>query len=190
MTRAAGAIARQCTFITRLADDLLDAGRIGTGKMHLQLEAVDVRTAILEGIEMCRPKLADRHVELRMELPPSSIVVAGDRVRLIQMVANLLDNAAKYTPSGGHIRIGCTSRRGQAELWVSDTGQGIAADQLSRIFEPFTQGRESSADGLGLGLALVRELVQLHHGDIDVKSDGAGRGSRFAVRLPLSSPTS
>ena len=183
--RSVAAIARQCTHITRLADDLLDAGRIGTGKLQLQMTPLDIRGAILEAIEMCRPKLADHALSLQTELDGSPVRITGDRVRLIQMFANLLDNAAKYTPPGGQVSIRCTTDHDAAVVSVIDTGQGIPVDQLGRIFEPFAQVRDSSGGGVGLGLSLVRDLAQLHGGSVDVASDGSGLGSRFTIRLPL-----
>ena len=185
-------IERQVEFIRRLVDDLLDLTRISAGKVDLQLHPVDIRDVIARAVEMTQPLIAQRGHRLKQLLLPTSIVVNADRDRLEQVFVNLLTNAAKYTPEGGDIEVRATLDRNEAIVHVVDNGIGIPKEMQSHIFDLFTQVASSanhSGGGLGIGLSLVKNLVELHGGSVQVRSDGPGKGSEFAVRLPLAEPT-
>jgi signal transduction histidine kinase len=179
-------IARQVAHLSRLVNDLLDVARVTSGKIALQRQAVDLN----EIAERCLTGLhqARRDTQHVITLHGESVWVHGDPTRLEQVVANLLDNAVKYTPTGGHIRVTVGRENDEAVLAVQDTGVGIAPDVLPRVFELFVQGSQSldrAQGGLGMGLTLAKRLVELHGGRIAVSSEGTGRGSTFAIRLPL-----
>jgi PAS domain S-box-containing protein len=187
-------IERQVQQLTRLVDDLLDLSRISRGKLNVQLEPVDLATVITRAVEISRPLIDARKHHLEVSLPGQAVQVEGDPARLAQVVSNLLNNAAKYTEEGGRIWLtvepASERRRRPREvlLRVRDTGVGIAADMLPSIFEMFTQVQGSvsrSEGGLGVGLTLVRSLVELHGGSVTALSEGLGQGSEFVVRLPL-----
>jgi PAS domain S-box-containing protein len=179
---------RQLAQLVRLVDDLLDVGRITKGKIELRRERVDVADVIENALETCRPVIeASRH-ELIVARPPRPIPLLGDRTRLAQVVANLLNNAAKYTPAHGRIWLSGEQDDRQAVFRVRDNGVGIPGDMLPSIFDMFTQvdgSLERAQGGLGIGLTLVRRLVELHGGTVEARSDGPGRGSEFVVRLPM-----
>jgi PAS domain S-box-containing protein len=181
-------MARQLRHVTRLVDDLLDISRIDRGTTELRREPLDLVEVANAAIEMNRALLDARGHRLQLELPVGSVPIDADRTRIEQVVSNLLNNAARYTPAGGEIAV-ILERAGEAAvLRVRDTGIGIRTELLPRIFEPFLQGDRvpgSVHEGLGLGLALVRALVELHGGSVAAASAGAGRGSEFTVRLPL-----
>jgi signal transduction histidine kinase/DNA-binding response OmpR family regulator len=179
---------RQVQHLVRLVDDLLDLSRITRGKVRLQTGPLEVADVLARAVETCRPLIDDRRHRLDVALPPGPLRVDGDAVRLAQVVANLLHNAAKYTPDGGLIRLSAGREGDAAVLRVRDTGMGIPAEMLGSVFELFTQVDHSldrSQGGLGIGLTLVRQLVELHAGKVEAHSDGPGRGSEFVVRLPL-----
>ncbi len=177
-------IVRQSRLVRRLIDDLLDIARIEAGKLILNEQTVDLRPIVQESIEMRRPLLADRQHELHLHLAESPVIARADPLRVTQIVANLVDNAAKYTPPHGHIRVSVSASDGHVEITVQDDGDGIPPDRVDAIFETFTQLRPvSGGPGLGLGLALVRRLTELQGGSIHVFSEGEGRGSQFTVRL-------
>ncbi|HEX5719847.1 MAG TPA: ATP-binding protein [Thermoanaerobaculia bacterium] len=187
-TRQRNVIDRQTHHLVRMVDDLLDVSRVTRGKISLQHQAVNlgdlVRRCLLE---LGMGRLAEAH-ELSLDLRTETVCVEGDPVRLEQVVCNLIHNAVKYTPRGGSISVSADEEDGQAVLRVRDTGLGITADMLGKIFEPFTQvesSRKRSEGGLGLGLPLVRSLVELHGGTVEASSAGRGLGSEFVVRLPL-----
>jgi signal transduction histidine kinase len=183
-----GVIERQLKHMIRLVDDLLDVSRIARGKIVLVSEPVKVADVVNSAVETVQPLLEQKRQQLQIEAADPDLVVRGDPVRLAQVVGNLLHNAAKYTGEGGHIVLVTRSRNGRAEIVVQDTGIGIAADSMPRIFELFTQipsDRSSTTGGLGIGLALVRALVDLHGGEIHATSPGIDQGSEFTVRLPL-----
>jgi signal transduction histidine kinase len=183
-----GVIARQLKHMTRLVDDLLDVSRIARGKIVLVSEPVEVADVVAAAVETVQPLLEQKKQKLELQLANPGIKVRGDPVRLAQVVGNLLHNAAKYTGEGGEIVVTTRSSGEQAEIVVRDTGVGIPAESMSHIFELFTQvpgERSTSAGGLGIGLALVRALVQLHGGEIVASSPGENQGSEFIVRLPL-----
>ena len=181
---------RQLNHMVHLVNDLLDIARVSSGKLVLQARRVDLRDAIATAVETSRPLVdANRH-RLEVLLPDAPLEVEVDPVRISQVVSNLLSNAAKYTPHGGRIVLAAQADTdGQAlEVTVSDNGVGIAADSLGAVFDMFTQVARSldrSNGGLGIGLSLVRRLVELHGGSVSAASAGVGQGSRFTVRLPL-----
>ena len=178
---------RQGQQLTRLVDDLLDVSRISLGKIDLQMEPVEMAAVVARAIEISRPLIDARKHYLRVSLPKQAVRVAGDLTRLAQVLSNLLNNAAKYTDEGGSIELTVEPSDGEAVMRVRDTGVGIAADVLSHIFEMFSQVQGSvgrSQGGLGIGLALVKSLVELHGGAVAATSGGPGCGSEFVVRLP------
>jgi PAS domain S-box-containing protein len=178
---------RQLGHLIRLVDDLLEVARISSGKIELRREPVDLAAALRSAVETSRPAIeAERH-RLEVTLPLEPVTLHADFVRLAQVVANLLNNAAKYTDPGGRIALAARRENGEALISVRDSGVGIAADVLPRVFDMFTQvdrTRARSRGGLGIGLALARRLVELHGGRLEARSDGPGRGSEFVVRLP------
>lgn len=176
-------VARQSRHLARVAHDLLDLSRIGRGKLVLQTGPIELQTAVAAAVETVQAQIGRRGQTLSVELPGAPIWLAGDAVRMAQLLANLLDNAAKYTPEGGQIWISARSTDGRIEIAVRDTGIGIPAEKLDAVFDLFTQ-LDPSAGGLGLGLALVRDLAARHGGSVEATSEGPGRGSQFTVRLP------
>jgi CheY-like chemotaxis protein len=174
----------------RLVDDLLDLARIARGSVMLRREPTELRGAVERGVEMSSPLLEERRHRLELDVP-SGISVAIDRTRFAQVVSNLLTNAAKFTPPGGVVRVTARVERGEVLLEVEDSGIGIEPHDLGSLFEPFVQLTRRQGPqyaGLGLGLSLVRDLIQLHGGSVSAESEGAGRGSRFTIRLPITSP--
>jgi two-component system CheB/CheR fusion protein len=187
---ALGVLDRQLAHLTSLVDQLLDASRISSGKIQLQPEEVDLAAVARTTAEDQRPLIDASGLALEAKLPDQPVWVSGDPVRLAQVASNLLANAVKFTDAGGTVTIDVhgDSRKGAAVLSVKDTGVGIEPDVLKRLFTPFTQGSRSldrTRGGLGLGLALVRALVESHGGSVEARSDGRGRGAEFVVRLPL-----
>ena len=186
-----GVIARQLKHMIRLVDDLLDVSRIARGKIVLVSEAVPVADVIAAAVETVQPLLDQKKQHLEVDSASTQLIVRGDPVRLAQVVGNLLHNAAKYTGEGGQIVLATRSNAGRAEIVVRDSGIGIPPESMPHIFELFTQipsERASTSGGLGIGLALVRALVELHGGEIGAASPGADQGSEFTVRLPLFQP--
>ncbi len=181
-------IERQHRQIVHLVDDLLDISRISQGKVELRRQRVDIVTAIHAAVETSRPMVDASHHQLTVRLPASnSVVVDGDETRLCQIVANLLNNAAKYTPHGGHIEVEVRAEGATALINVRDSGVGIAPEMLPLVFDMYTQvdrSRAHAQGGLGIGLALVKRLVELHGGRVCARSDGPGRGSEFTLELP------
>src|SRR5579883_186394 len=181
-------IDRQVQQMVRLIDELLDISRITRGKLQLRKERIDLTTAIHSAVEAARPGIDMQGHELNVALPPDTIYLDGDPIRLAQVFSNLLNNDAKYTEKGGHIWLTVERQGGEAVVSVRDTGIGIAADHMPRLFEMFSQvgtALDRSHGGLGIGLALVRGLVELHGGNVDAKSAGPHKGSEFTVRLPI-----
>lgn len=179
---------RQIAQLTRMVSDLLDVSRASLGKETLQVAPVELAAVLAQAIETVQPALEKKALRLSREFPAEPVQVLGDAARLLQVFSNLLDNAAKFTPPGGEIRVALSRESGAALATVSDTGIGIEAAFLPKMFEPFTQADttlERSASGLGLGLALARQIVEAHGGRISATSAGPGQGSRFTVRLPL-----
>ncbi|NUZ05863.1 PAS domain-containing hybrid sensor histidine kinase/response regulator [Piscinibacter koreensis] len=185
---ARAVIERQLLQMVHLVDDLLDVGRISQGKLELRRDSVDVAAAVQAAVETSRPLIdAGRH-QLTMHLPPpGALRVDADATRLTQIVANLLNNAAKYTPEGGRIEVAATRDGPDALISVSDSGVGIPPDMLPQVFDMFAQVNRTldrAQGGLGIGLALVKQLVELHGGSVVASSAGDGRGSTFTVRIP------
>jgi PAS domain S-box-containing protein len=180
-------IDRQVAHLARLVDDLLDVSRITSGRISLQKEPMALTPVVAAATEASRPLIEARKHTLETVLPDEPLLIEGDLTRLSQVVLNLLNNAAKYTPEGGHIRLAVAQEGGEVVIRVRDTGIGIPADLLPKIFDIFTQGDRSldrPEGGLGIGLTLVRRLVQMHGGSVEAHSDGPGHGSEFVVRLP------
>jgi two-component system, sensor histidine kinase len=181
---------RQVSQMVRLVDDLLDVSRITTGKLAVRKAVIELQGAVTDGVETARPFIESRGQALELDVARSPIAVEGDRTRLAQVFSNLLNNAAKYTEPGGHIRLAVRQEGDQAVVRVSDTGIGLSRESMETIFDMFVQvdlTLERSQAGLGVGLTLARRLVELHNGTIEARSEGAGRGSEFVVRLPVSS---
>lgn len=182
-------MATQVLHLSRLIEDLLDVSRIDQGKIALRLERVSLSAILDSALDTSRPRIEAAKHTLTLDLPDTPAWVSADFTRLSQVVSNLLTNAAKYTPPGGEIGLSVSLTPDVAEIVVSDNGVGIPLESQASIFDLYTQlpGPDSrSAEGLGIGLALVRQLVELHHGNISVHSDGPNQGSRFTLRLPLS----
>ena len=181
------AIGRQLHHLTRLVDDLLDISRVTLGKIRLQLEPVDLAGVIAGAVDTTMPLIDSFGHHLTVTLPGGPVRLRGDAVRLTQIVANLLNNAAKYTEPGGHIELAVRREHGGVLLAVRDDGIGVESDALAKIFEPFTQilpGADRAQGGLGIGLTLVKQLVELHGGTVEAQSDGPRHGTEIAVRLP------
>lgn len=181
-------IRRQVDHMARLLDDLLDAARISSGKINLSLEPMPISNAIDQALETVLPRIRERGQHLYLNLPPAPVGTRGDRVRLTQVFTNLIGNASKYTGDGGNVHVDVTAEAGEVVVAVRDNGTGIAPEVLPHIFDLFTQGPRSlarSEGGLGVGLNVVRNLVSMHGGTVKAESDGAGKGSRFMVRLPV-----
>lgn len=187
--RGAGeAIDNQVQHISRLIEDLLDASRIAQGKLDLRCELLDLMEAVDLAIEISRPMIEARGHQLLVERPPAALSLNGDRARLAQIFANLLVNAAKYSPRASRIWLAAACEDGQAVVRVRDEGQGVAPEMLPKLFGLYTQEervQEDAAGGLGIGLSLVRHLAELHGGTVEARSEGPGRGSEFTIRLPL-----
>jgi signal transduction histidine kinase len=180
-------IERQALRMTRIVDDLLEVGRITRGELHLRKETVEVAAAVRWAVEAAQPALDEAGVSLALELPQEPLYLEADPTRLVQILANLLGNAAKFTPRGGHAWLSARREGAWIELRVRDDGIGIEPRQLPRLFQMFSQAKpalERSRGGLGIGLALVRGLVERHGGSVEAKSEGTGRGAEFIVRLP------
>jgi signal transduction histidine kinase/ActR/RegA family two-component response regulator len=181
-------IVRNADAQVRLIDDLLDVSRIATGKLRLDVRPVDLHAAVREALEAVQPAAAAKGIRLQSVLDPRAGPVIGDPARLQQVVWNLLMNAVKFTPRAGRVQVHLRRIDSQVEIVVSDTGEGIAADVLPHVFERFMQADSSSTrshGGLGLGLALVKHLVELHGGSVTARSPGPGKGATFAARLPV-----
>jgi signal transduction histidine kinase/ActR/RegA family two-component response regulator len=186
--RAREIIERQVDQLSRLIDDLLDVSRIARGKIQLARQVTDLRSIVRLAVETSRPLIEQRQHRLDVALPPEPLWVEADAARLGQVLTNLLNNAAKYTDPGGQIALTATREAAEAVLSVRDTGVGVPPALQPRIFDMFMQADRSAHQtqgGLGLGLTLVRRLVEMHGGSIGVVSEGAGKGSEFIVRLPL-----
>jgi len=186
--KASDVIERQTAHMARLVEDLLDLERVRRGKITLRRESIDLRTVVPSAVEFSR-SLIETHKH-HLEVAPSAepLWVSGDPTRLTQVVSNLLTNAAKYTPEGGHIRLTAAREDGVAVVRVRDSGTGIPQEMLSRVFDLFTQigaAGDDRAGGLGIGLCLVQRLVELHGGTVAAFSEGLGQGSEFVVSLPL-----
>jgi CheY-like chemotaxis protein/nitrogen-specific signal transduction histidine kinase len=180
-------IERQTTHLTRLVDDLLDVSRITRGKFSMHTDTMDLNMAVERAVEAARPLIDARKHHLEVEFAPEPVTISGDMTRLVQVIVNILNNAAKYTPDGGRITLGVKMEGQDAVLRVKDNGLGIPPQMLEHVFDLFAQGERTLArteGGLGIGLTLARRIVALHGGSITAASEGAGKGSTFTVRLP------
>ena len=180
-------IGRQLAHLTRLVDDLLDVSRITRGKINLSKQALEIGPLVARTVETVQPLFEERGHTLRVEMPNGGLSVYGDPTRLMQAIGNVLSNAAKYTERGGRVTLGVTHTSSEVEIRIRDNGIGIPPDLMPMIFNLFTQLDRSSAaqSGLGIGLALVQRLVEMHGGSVTAHSDGPGCGSEFVIRLPL-----
>jgi PAS domain S-box-containing protein len=181
-------VERQVSHLTRLVDDLLDVSRIAVGKITLQRKPLEIAQVISTAVEASRPLIDSRGHNLTVLVPPEPLRIEGDLTRLSQALTNLLNNAAKYTPPPGEIHLTVEKEEEMVTVHVRDTGVGISADLMPKIFELFTQGERAldrSEGGLGIGLTLAQRLLKLHGGSIEARSEGPGQGSEFVVRLPL-----
>jgi nitrogen-specific signal transduction histidine kinase/ActR/RegA family two-component response regulator len=180
-------ISRQVKHMKSLVDDLLDVSRVTRGLVALAFDVVDIKRVVADAIEQVGPLIASRRHQVAVHLPPDAALVAGDTERLVQVLTNLLNNAAKYTPEGGKIDLQVLVGDADVTIVVQDNGIGMAPAFLDRVFEMFSQAQRTadrSQGGLGIGLALVKSLVELHHGSITAKSEGQHHGSELTVRLP------
>lgn len=177
---------RQIRHMTRLIEDLLDVARIDQGKIVLRTERIDLADAVALAVELSRPQIDAQGHKLTVALPEAPIWLQADQARIAQVVSNLLSNAAKYTPPGGAIRLSVRREGAYAAIEVADTGVGIPPEMQGQVFELFAQvdRGEGQSEGLGIGLALVRQLVTLHGGVIELKESAVGQGSTFLVLLP------
>lgn len=183
--RVGEVIRRQTVKMERLVNDLLDVARVGHGKIALERRPLELAALLRDTLQDHHAAFASAGVKPSLRLEAPDAVVRGDPVRLAQVVGNLLSNAAKFTPPGGRVAITLRREGDEAVLVVADDGEGLDPEVLARLFEPFQQASSDGRGGLGLGLALVRDLTELHGGRVEAASDGPGTGSRFTVRLPL-----
>jgi signal transduction histidine kinase/CheY-like chemotaxis protein len=201
LTRMAGAdpkvrsigelLGRQVAQLTRLVDDLLDVSRISQGRIELQRKPVELRSAVRLAVDSLQWLLRERKHELVSITGAEPLYVQGDEARLVQCVVNLLHNAAKYTPSGGRIEVSLRAANGRVVIQVTDTGVGISSDLLPRVFDLFVQADRTldrAQGGLGIGLSVVRRLVEMHGGEVSARSEGLGRGTTFQIELPQIEP--
>jgi len=188
LAKACSIIDRQSKQMARLLDDLLDVSRVTQGKIRIAKQVVNLVASAKEAVQVVQSLIDARNHTLELELPDHPVYVEGDPVRLLQVQENLLENAAKYTPRGGAIRLTIQERDGQAVILVRDNGIGIAPEMQAKIFDLFVQAPQIPADveaGMGIGLTLVQSIVSLHEGQVTVRSQGPGLGSEFEVRLPI-----
>jgi nitrogen-specific signal transduction histidine kinase len=189
--QATAVIQRQSKHIARLLEDLLDVSRMTQNKLELRMNSFDLRKAIDAAIETANPAIIQHGQLLKADLPSTPMFVYGDEHRLSQVVVNLMVNAAKYSPTGGTVRLVVKPEKSEVLIKVIDNGNGIPADSLESIFKPFNQSsrtRRNRDGGMGVGLSLAKSIVERHFGRIKAHSDGEGKGSEFSVKLPLISP--
>ena len=185
--RTAGIIVRQVHHMTRLVDDLLDVSRVTRGLVTLARAPLDIAAVVADAVEQAEPLMQSRRHRFEVALPDAPLVVSGDHKRLVQVLVNVLNNAAKYTPPGGAIKLVVRADNGQVRLTISDNGIGMTAELRGRVFDLFAQAdrnSDRSQGGLGLGLALVKSLVELHGGTVAADSEGENQGSTFTITLP------
>jgi PAS domain S-box-containing protein len=181
-------IARQVQHMTSLIDDLLDVSRVARGLVQLERKPLDISQIVTDAVEQVSPLVRARRHHLELQLGPGAVTVLGDNKRLVQVIANLLNNAAKYTPEGGHIVLKSEVREEDVLISVIDDGVGMQPELVERVFDLFAQAERTpdrASGGLGLGLALVKSLLELHGGTVECASAGPGKGSRFTVCLPV-----
>jgi signal transduction histidine kinase len=182
------AMRRQTGHLIRLVDDLLDVSRVNHGRMALDRQRIDLATIVSRALESTRDFISEQRHDLAVNLPSDALPVDADPGRLEQVLVILLDNAARYSPPGSGIWLAARRNDNEVVISVRDDGQGITADALPRVFEPFFRGegaKQAGGNGLGIGLSVVRSLVELHGGRVEALSDGPGNGSEFVVTLPL-----
>lgn len=187
LSRSRDILDRQLTHLTRLLDDLLDAGRLTSGKIHIRPLSIDFKPAVAHALETLKPTLDAKSQVIEIELPSGHIRVNADEVRLVQVLQNLLSNASKFTPEGGRIGLSANVVDGRLLVAISDDGRGMDTAAIDTVFELFTQGadtKETFHQGLGIGLALARSIVEMHGGTISASSAGLGKGSTFSFELP------
>ncbi|MBC7860033.1 MAG: response regulator [Burkholderiaceae bacterium] len=190
--RIGAVIERQVTHLTRLVDDLLDVARITSGKIALQRAPVHFGAVMAHVGELCQQPAAAKRIVLGYDLPQADIVLHADYARVVQILANIVSNAIKFTPPGGRVDVAATVEDGQLRVSIRDSGIGIEPDALGRIFSMFEQSATVSgqmASGLGIGLSLARRFAEMHGGSVEARSDGPGKGSEFLIRLPVVSVT-
>jgi signal transduction histidine kinase len=181
-------ILRQTQHLSTLVEELLDIGRITAGKLRLEKQRLDLRDVVKQAVEVAMPLIDRRKHALIVDLPDSALYADADSARLVQVTANLLSNAAKYSPEHGRIQLVLREESGMGTVSVCDTGVGIPSDMLRRVFDRFVQvgaAGDCSDSGLGIGLSVVKALVELHGGTVDAQSDGIGKGSTFTYRVPV-----
>jgi signal transduction histidine kinase len=183
-TESLNIISRQSRQLSRLIDDLLDVSRAATNKMELSKSRINVSEALRIALETSHPYIDLRNHRFKAMLPDEEIYIDADNARLVQAVANLLNNAARYTPTGGDITLSLNRTQAEVVIAVKDTGIGIRPEMIAKIFDMFTQGGKEQNGGLGIGLTLVKRIVELHGGTIEAKSEGESLGSEFVIRLP------
>ena len=183
--RAEAVLKRQLLHMSALLDDLLDMSRLSLQTLRLSRGPMDLRTAVRDSVDTVEAAAERAGVHLYVDMPGASVGVIADVGRLHQIFSNLLTNAVRYTPRGGSVNVSMTVVGSIAAITIADTGQGIAPADLSNIFEPFWRGGDSSTEGFGIGLALVRGIVELHGGSIAAFSEGRGMGARFCLTLPI-----
>jgi signal transduction histidine kinase/CheY-like chemotaxis protein len=191
VSRAVETLERNIWAQSRVVNDLLDISRITSGQLQLERSRVDIAVVITDAVESMLPMATGKRLQLELSIPDGRLDVAGDAARLHQVIANVLQNAVKFTPEGGRIAVRLRHHDGRAEIEVEDNGQGIDAALLPHVFDRFVQSESSTTrrhGGLGLGLAIVKHLIALHGGTVRAESDGGGRGTRFTITLPLASP--
>ncbi len=189
--RASDIISRQVKHMTRLVDDLLDVSRVTRGLVRLEQKLVDLKRVVSDALDQAKPLIEQRQHRLSVQMAPSPAFVTGDHNRLVQVLGNLLNNAAKFTPERGRMGIALEVDGGFATIAVDDDGVGMAPEMITSAFELFSQAERTldrSQGGLGIGLALVKSLVEMHGGQVTAQSQGTGRGSLFEIRLPLTAP--
>jgi CheY-like chemotaxis protein/anti-sigma regulatory factor (Ser/Thr protein kinase) len=177
--------------LTRLVDDLLDVSRITRGKINIDARPFELSAAVARAVETVQPMMMQQKHDLQLDLPPTPLLIQGDLTRVTQVIGNVLANAVKYTDDGGRIGVSARLEGAMVEIRISDNGIGIPAAMLPTVFDLFSQagamdGR--SRGGLGIGLALVKRLVEMHGGSVEIRSGGAGQGTEFLIRLPAALP--
>jgi PAS domain S-box-containing protein len=191
LEQALGMIDRQTAALERLVEDLVDLTRVKTGKLSILYERAQLQSLVLNAVDASRPAAVRKQIEFHLSLPSVPIELELDPGRMHQVLINLLNNAIKFTPAGGSIWVTATTDQTHALIFVKDNGIGIAPDLLPQIFDMFTQAPDSNThrgSGLGIGLALVKQVVELHQGTVEVRSEGHGKGSEFSVRVPQRKP--
>jgi signal transduction histidine kinase/ActR/RegA family two-component response regulator len=186
-------IERQSRHLTRLVNDLLDLSRVAAGKIVLRRQIVDLADVVTQSVRTVQPAAQRQSLELAVRMPVQRLIVDADPVRVDQIITNVLTNAIKYTPEGGHVTLDLAEEDGCALIRVTDDGVGIAPERIGGVFELFAQAENAigrAQGGMGIGLALVRDLAQLHDGTVSARSEGVGKGTEFVVRLPLAPPQS